>query len=152
MKVIEKIKQIFYGFYAKGIYINFLMHVKQNQENEGDRYRNNYSLILKDALINEFNYKEYDINLAKQYLIHGGYIGESKNVTFLYVTDEGEKFFQDYYRFRLLGKLGKLTSIFNKNFVVIFSVLSLLISISSLSVSLFNNLHKNHSEIQAIEK
>ena len=102
-------KKIVYGLYAKNIYINLLDYIIKNQKEENNRYLNNYSLILKPHLIQLHRYKDNKIDEAKERLINSGYIGVS-NKTILYVTDDGENFFQDYYRFSLLGWFGKLTN------------------------------------------
>lgn len=138
----QYLKKIAYSFYAKEIYINFLAHVSEIPKEESDRYLHNYNLVMKNQIQSHHGYNDKKLDLAKNYLINSGYLVETGETKNLFITEEGKKFLQDYYRFRMLGKWGKFTTIFNENFTAIFSVVSIVISTFSLFVSFASFLKK----------
>lgn len=127
----QKFKKIAYSFYAKEVYIDFLIYVSEIPKEESKRYLHAYSLVMKEQIRSQYGYDEKQLDLAKKYLINSGYLVESGGTRNLFLTEEGTKFFQDYYRFRMLGKWGKFATIFNKNFIAVLSILSLFVSFAS---------------------
>ena len=102
---------------------------------ESNRYLHAYNLVMKDQIRSQYGYDDEQLDLAKEYLINSGYLIASGGTKNLFITEEGSRFLQDYYRFRMLGKWGKFTTIFNKNFTAIFSTFSLFVSFASLLIS-----------------
>lgn len=127
----KTLKKIAYSFYSKEIYINFLTHVSEIPDKENERYCHAYNLFMKNQIRSQYGYDDRQLDLAKKYLINSGYLIASGGTQSLFITEEGKGFLQNYYRFRMLGKWGKFTTIFNKNFIAILSILSLLVSFAS---------------------
>lgn len=136
------LKKIAYIFYAKEIYINFLTYISEIPEDDNDKYRHDYNLVMIDQLKAKYEYNEKELDLARNYLIHSGYLVETGNTKNLFITNDGMKFLQDYYRFCMQGKWGKFTTIFNKNFTAICIMTSIVISTFSLVVSFASYLKK----------
>ena len=73
-----KIKNFIFGFYAQKIHIDFLERISENQKDEQTKFANNYGLVLKDRLKNDFGYTDNELDTAKRYLLGASYISQSR--------------------------------------------------------------------------
>lgn len=137
--MIKRIKNLFYEFHTKKIYIDFLSYLLSLDEEEKS-YLYEYELHVKGELKRLYKYSDTQLDLALLHLINSGFL--LKKNTKVYVSQEGEDFVRDYNRFIMLGSWAKFTTIFNKNLIAIVSIISLVISINT---SLHNSSMKDNN-------
>lgn len=98
-------------WYARKVDVIFLRHIQNAEADDNNRdWAHHYNLVVRAALKRTYNYSEDKLNSTKDSLIERGYLIQKGGGVF--ITEEGQRFLQDYYRFKYSNILKKISAIF----------------------------------------
>lgn len=117
-------------FYCKQLSIDILDCVKSHKEKDTDPNNPPNEMVITEKLQNDFQHNKNEIGETYVDLIKSGYLIRSSQGTPNFdLSLCGEKFLEDYYRFKMKGMLAKFTQIFKENLISIVAILALIISL-----------------------